>query len=308
MDMRQVYCNTLIEAAKKYDKLMVVEADLMNATGTGPFKKAYPNKFVDVGVAEANLIGVSSGLSNMGKIPFAATFGCFAGRRDFDQFFLSANYAHLNVKLAGTDPGISAQFNGGTHMPFEDIGIMQTVPNLVITEPCDSISLEKTIYNLIDHYGSSYMRLQRKGSQTIYKEDEKFEIGKAKVLKDGSDVSIVALGFIMVPEALEAAKLLEKDGISAAVIDPVCVKPLDNDLILKYAAKTNLIISAENHQVSSGLGSAIANLLANERPTKMRMVGIKEEFGQVGTLEYLKNHYKLNAKEIVKQAKSALGK
>lgn len=308
MDMRQVYCNTLIEAAKTNDKIMVVEADLMNATGTGPFKSAYPDRLVDVGVAEANLIGVSAGLSNMGKIPFAATFGCFASRRTFDQFFLSANYANLNVKLTGTDPGISAQYNGGTHMPFEDLGIMQTVPNLVICEPCDSVSLEKTIYNLIDHYGSSYMRLQRKGELTIYNKDEKFEIGKGKVLKDGKDVTIVALGFIMVPEALEAAKILEKDGISAAVIDPVCVKPLDNELILKYAAKTNLIVSAENHQVSGGLGSAIANLLSVERPTKMRMVGIKEEFGQVGTLEYLKDHYKLNAKEIVAQTKAALSK
>ena len=308
MDMRQVYCDTLIEAAKTNDKIMVVEADLMNATGTGPFKKAYPNRLVDVGVAEANLIGVSAGLSNMGKIPFAATFGCFASRRTFDQFFLSANYAKLNVKLVGTDPGITAQFNGGTHMPFEDIGIMQTVPNLVITEPCDSVSLEKTVYNLIDHYGSSYMRLHRKGELTIYDKDEKFEIGKGKVLKDGSDVTIVALGFVMVPEALQAAKMLEKEGISAAVIDPVCVKPLDNELILHYAAKTNAIISAENHQVSSGLGSAIANLLVNERPTKMRMVGVKEEFGQVGTLDYLKGYYRLNATEIVAQAKQLLKK
>ncbi|MGD1818534.1 MAG: transketolase family protein [Pleomorphochaeta sp.] len=306
MDMRQIYCNTLIEAAKTNDKIMVVEADLMNATGTGPFKKAYPNRFVDVGVAEANLVGVSAGLSNMGKIPFAATFGCFASRRTFDQFFLSANYAKLNVKLVGTDPGVSAAFNGGTHMPFEDIGIMNTVPNLVICEPCDSVSLEKTVYNLIDHYGSSYMRLHRKGESTIYDKDEKFEIGKAKVLKDGSDVTIVALGFIMVPEALKAAKMLEKDGISAAVIDPVCVKPLDNELILKYAAKTNHIISAENHQVNSGLGSIIANLLAKERPTKMRMVGINEEFGQVGTLDYLKGYYKLTAEEIYKQAKEIL--
>ncbi|MGD1821860.1 MAG: transketolase family protein [Pleomorphochaeta sp.] len=308
MDMRQVYCETLIEAAKTNNQIMVVEADLMNATGTGPFKKAYPDRLVDVGVAEANLIGVSAGLSNMGKIPFAATFGCFASRRTFDQFFLSANYAKLNVKLVGTDPGVTAAFNGGTHMPFEDLGIMQTVPNLVICEPCDSVSLEKTVYNLIDHYGSSYMRLHRKGELTIYEKDEKFELGKGKVLRDGSDVTIVALGFVMVPEALEAAKMLEKEGISAAVIDPVCVKPLDSELLLHYAAKTNHIVSAENHQVGSGLGSAIANLLANQRPTKMRMVGVKEEFGQVGTLDYLKGYYKLNAKEIVAQAKAVLGK
>lgn len=308
MDMRDVYCNTLIEAAKTNDKIMVVEADLMNATGTGNFKKAYPNRFVDVGVAEANLVGVSAGLSNMGKIPFAATFGCFASRRTFDQFFLSANYAKLNVKLVGTDPGVSAAFNGGTHMPFEDLALMQTIPNLTICEPCDSVSLKKTINNLIDNYGSSYMRLQRKGSQTIYSEDEEFEIGKAKVLKDGNDVTIVALGYVMVPEALKAASMLEKEGISAAVIDPICVKPLDNELILHYASKTKNIVSAENHQVSGGLGSAIANLLALELPTRMRMVGIQDEFGQVGTLDYLQEYYKLTANEIYKQAKALLNK
>ena len=308
MDMREIYCNTLIEAAKTNDKIMVVEADLMKATGTGDFKAAYPNRFVDVGVAEANLIGVSSGLSNMGKIPFAATFGCFASRRAFDQFFLSANYAQLNVKLVGTDPGVSAAFNGGTHMPFEDLALMQTIPNLTICEPCDAVSLEKTIYNLIDHYGCSYMRLQRKGDQTIYNKDEKFELGKGKVLKDGKDVTIVALGFVMVPEALKAASMLEKEGISAAVIDPICVKPLDKELILHYANKTKHIISAENHQVGGGLGSAISNLLALERPTKMRMIGIQDEFGQVGTLDYLKEYYKLNAKDIYKQAKELLNK
>ena len=308
MDMREIYCNTLIEAAKTNEKIMVVEADLMKATGTGDFKAAYPNRFVDVGVAEANLIGVSSGLSNMGKIPFAATFGCFASRRAFDQFFLSANYAKLNVKLVGTDPGVSAAFNGGTHMPFEDLALMQTVPNLTICEPCDSVSLEKTIYNLIDHYGCSYMRLQRKGSLTIYEKDEKFELGKGKVLKDGTDVTIVALGFVMVPEALKAASMLEKEGISAAVIDPICVKPLDKELILHYASKTKHIISAENHQVGGGLGSAISNLLALKRPTKMRMIGIQDEFGQVGTLDYLKEYYKLNAKDIYKQAKELLNK
>ena len=308
MDMREIYTKTLIDVAKTNDKIMVVEADLMNATGTLGFKQAYPNRFVDVGVAEANLIGVSAGLSAMGKIPFAATFACFASRRAFDQFFLSANYAKLNVKLVGTDPGVTAAFNGGTHMPFEDLGIMQTVSDLIIAEPCDSVSLEKTILNLIDHYGSTYMRLHRKGASTIYNKDEEFEIGKGKVLVDGTDVTIVALGFVMVPEALKAAQMLKKIGISAAVIDPITVKPLDKELLLHYASKTNNIISAENHQAGTGLGSAISNLLSIERPTKMRKVGVQEEFGQVGTLDYLKEYYKLTAEEIYKQAKAMLKK
>ena len=305
-EMRAVYCDTLIDLAKTNEKIMVVEADLMRASGTMKFKDVFPERTIDVGVAEANMVGVSAGLSAGGKIPFAATFGCFASRRVFDQFFISANYAKLNVKLVGTDPGISAAFNGGTHMPFEDIGMMKLIPNLIILEPSDPVSLEALLRACANHEGCTYMRLHRKAIAPLYKKEEKFTLGKGNVLKDGTDVTLMALGAILVPEALKAAEILQKDGISAAVIDMHTVKPLDEALVLAYAKKTQGIVTAENHQISGGLGASIASFLAKEHPTKMAMVGIHDEFGQVGTQAWLQNYYKLTAEEIALQAKSLL--
>ena len=301
-EMRAVYCDTLKNLAAKDNRIFVVEADLMKASGTIPFKAAYPDRAIDVGVAEANLIGISAGLSAAGKIPFAATFGCFASRRCFDQFFLSANYAKLNVKLTGTDPGISAAFNGGTHMPFEDIGLMRLIPGICIFEPSDPVSLEKLVEAAAAHYGCTYMRLHRKPVPAIYNSDETFSLGKGKLLKDGKDVTIIALGAIMVGEAIKASQALEKQGISAAVIDILSVKPLDRELVLSYAAKTRRIITAENHQAAGGLGSAVAELCAKEMPTPIAMVGVQDEFGEVGTQDWLQQRFKLTADEIVKKA------
>lgn len=307
-EMRAVYCDTLIGLAAKNPAIMVVEADLMRASGTMPFKSAYPERAVDVGVAEANLVGVSAGLSVVGKIPFAATFGCFASRRVFDQFFISANYAGLNVKLVGTDPGISAAFNGGTHMPFEDIGMMKLIPGLTILEPSDPVSLKALVEACAAHYGCTYMRLHRKPIAPLYPESETFELGKGKVLRDGTDVTIIALGAIMVPEAIKAAQALSEKGVSAAVIDMHTVKPLDEDLVLAYAAKTKGIITAENHQASGGLGASVANLLAIHHPTPMAMVGVQDQFGQVATQQWLQQHYRLTAEEIERQALALLAK
>jgi transketolase len=301
-EMRAVYCDTLKRLAGENQNIVIVEADLMRASGTMPFKTAYPERAIDAGVAEANMVGIAAGLSVAGKIPFAATFGCFASRRVFDQFFLSANYARLNVKLTGTDPGISAAFNGGTHMPFEDIGMMRLIPRLVILEPSDPVSLEKLLEQNAAYYGCSYMRLHRKAVPSLYKPEEKFSLGKSKVLRDGGDITIAALGAIMVSEALKAAKLLAEREISAAVIDVLTVKPLDRDLVLSYAAKTGRIITAENHQINGGLGGVVAELLSRERPTPMAMIGVHDEFGEVGTQEWLQERFKLTAAEIVKQA------
>jgi transketolase len=303
-EMRAVYCETLIDLAKKDERIMVVEADLMKASGTTNFQDIYPERAFDVGVAEANMVGVSAGLSAAGKIPFAATFGCFASRRVYDQFFISANYAQLNVKLVGTDPGISAAFNGGTHMPFEDLGLMKLIPDLTVFEPSDPVSLESLLRQSAEHQGCTYMRLHRKNITPIYSKDDTFKLGKGNVLKDGSDVTIIAIGAILVPEAIKAAEILKDQGISAAVIDMHTLKPLDEELVLKYAKKTGAIVTAENHQVSGGLGASVASFLAKAHPTKMAMVGIQDEFGQVGTQAWLQEYYKLTAEEIVKQALS----
>ena len=305
-EMRTVYAETLIELAHEDSRIMVLEADLMRAHGTQIFKDVFPRRTVGVGVAEANLVGVSAGLSVAGKIPFAATFATFASRRAFDQFFISANYAGLNVKLVGTDPGVSAAFNGGTHMPFEDIGLMRMIPDLVIVEPADPTSLKEIIRLCAAHQGNTYLRLHRKALPQIYQAGERFELGKGKLLHDGGDVTLVASGGLLVNEALKARELLKSRGISAAVIDMHTIKPLDEQLILEYAEKTGAIVTAENHQVAGGLGAAVSLFLSTRHPIPMEMVGIHDRFGQVGTQDWLMQHYKLTADEIVRKAFLAL--
>jgi transketolase len=304
-EMRTVYTDTLIEMGRSDPNIVVLEADLMKATGTGTFGAAYPDRAFNVGVAEANMVGVAAGLSSVGKIPFAATFACFASRRAYDQFFISGNYARLNVKLVGTDPGITAAFNGGTHMPFEDLGLMRNIPGLVIFEPSDPVSLAALLRESARHEGCTYMRLQRKPAAPLYPEGEKFGFGRGKVLKEGADVTICALGAIMVSEALKAAEDLSKEGIGAAVIDILTLKPLDRDLIASWAEKTGAVVTAENHQVIGGLGSAVAEVIAEGAPAVLRRVGIKDEFGEVGTQDYLARRFGLTAAGIASAAREA---
>jgi len=306
-EMRAAYADTLVELASTNPEIVVLEADLMRATGTGVFQKAYPDRLVNVGIAEANMVGIASGLSATGKIPFASTFACFASRRVFDQFFLSSNYARLNVKLVGTDPGVTAAFNGGTHMPFEDLGLMRTVPGLTIIEPSDPASCAAFTRIAAETYGCFYLRLPRKAAPYLYPADEKFEAGKAKTLRKGKDLCFVALGSLMVNNALAAAETLNKEGIKAGVIDVLSLKPLDTATILKAAKNTGRIITAENHQIAGGLGSAVAELLAENSVTcKFKRVGIRDEFGQVGTQDYLVAHYGLTPADLVKTAKAMM--
>lgn len=307
-DMREVYTETLIEMAGKDERICVLEADLMRATGTGSFKDKFPERAFNVGVAEANMVGVASGLSAGGKIPWAATFGCFAARRTYDQFFISANYAQQNVKLVGTDPGVTAAFNGGTHMPFEDTGLMRCIPGLVIFEPCDSVSLKSLIKQATEHKGSTYMRLQRKGKYTLYSDTDEVILGKGNVLKEGDDLTIIASGYVMVPEALAAADLLIEEGIKARVIDMHTVKPLDRKLVVESAEKTGAILVCENHQKAGGLFSAVCECLGEEFPVPVAAVAVEDQFGQVGTLEYLKEAYGFTKENIVKKAKELMGR
>jgi transketolase len=305
-EMRSVYSDTLKELAAGNPAIVVLEADLMKATGTGSFAGAYPTRAFNVGVAEANLIGVAAGLSATGKIPFAATFSCFASRRCFDQFFLSANYARLNVKLVGTDPGVSAAFNGGTHMSFEDLGLMRTIPGLVVFEPSDPVSLTALLRASAAFYGCSYMRLHRKPIAALYPETESFELGRAKLLREGGDITIVALGAILVAEALKAAELLAAQGLRAGVIDALTVKPLDRELVLLEARKTGLVLSAENHQINGGLGSAVAEVLAETGAARLVRLGIRDEFGEVGTQEFLQKRFGLTAENIALEARASI--
>lgn len=307
MDMRDVYCETLMDMASRDKRIVLLEADLMNATGTKPFRAAYPERTFNVGVSEADMVGTAAGLSVAGKIPFAASFGCFASRRVYDQFFLSANYARLNVNLVGTDPGVTALYNGGTHMTFEDAGIMRNIPELRILEPSDETSLRKLLPLIAEWPQSTYTRLHRKGGWKYYDDAETFEIGKGKLVRQGKDVTLVCFGMVMLQESLNAAEELETKGISAEVIDALTLKPLDRDLVLTSAIKTGAVVTCENHNIHNGLGSAVAEVLAEEGvPARLRRIGCQDKFGEVGNMEYLMDTYQLSASYIVKAAEKLL--
>jgi len=302
-EMRMAYVDTLMELAEKNKNIVVLEADLMSCTNTGLFKKAYPDRHFNCGIAEANMVGIASGLSTLGKIPFAASFGCFSARRTYDQFFLSANYAKLNVKLVGTDPGVTAAFNGGTHMPFEELALMRVIPGLTFVEPSDPASCAAFVRLMAEEYGCHYLRIPRKPVPYLYSENETFKFGQAKVLKEGKDVCFVALGSLMVNQALKACEKLAEEGISAGVLDVLTLKPIDHDAILNQAGKVRAIISAENAQIAGGLGGAVAEILAEAGCScKFARIGIRDEFGEVGTQDYLVDRFGLDVGSMVKKA------
>jgi len=303
--LRDIYVDLLIENAAKNENLVIVEADLARAMATLKFKDVYPERFVNVGVAEANMIGVAAGLSNMGKIPFTHTFTAFASRRVFDQVMLSVSYSKLNVKMVGSDPGILAQLNGGTHMSFEDVGIMRNIPTMTIIEPVDGVQLHGLFPQIVNHYGPMYLRLARKENDCVFPEGTTFEIGKASPVLEGTDVTIFATG-IMVKESIEAHKLLKEEGINAEVINIHTLKPLDTEAIIAAAKKTGAVVTAENHNIINGLGSAVAETLVENYPVPMERIGVKDQFGEVGLKDYLIERYELTAKDIVKAVKKVL--
>ena len=300
-EMRTVFINTLISRAQKDNRIVLIDADLGKAGATTSFAQTFPERHINVGVAEANMIGVAAGLASVGKIPVAQTFGCFASRRVFDQFFISAAYAHLPVKLVGTDPGISAAFNGGTHMPFEDLGTMRLIPGLTIVEPSDPVSLAALLPQVLALEGPAYIRLHRKPLPVLYPENEQFQLGKSKILHQGGpgSVLIIALGGILVNEALEAVKVLEDKGIPVTLMDALCLKPLDSEGLLSAMSKARAVLTCENHQIQGALGSAVAELMAEHRVAlPFGRQCIRDQFGQVGTEQWLKNHYKLDSGSI----------
>ena len=305
-EMRTVYAETLIELAAGDPRIVVLEADLMRATGTGIFKAAFPDRSFNAGVAEADMVGVAAGLAAEGKVPFPATFACFASRRVFDQFFISCGYARLAVKLVGLDPGITAAFNGGTHMPFEDLGLMRMVPGLDIVEPSDPVSLAALVRELAARPGPAYLRLHRRTIEPRYPQGEAFAVGSGKLLREGRHLLVVALGAFMVGEAMKAADLLSAEGIEASVIDALSLKPLDDRLILAEARKTGAVLTAENHQVHGGLGSAVAELIAETGGARLGRVGIRDEFGEVGTEAWLAGRFRLRAGDIAEAARALL--
>jgi len=294
-----------MEALAKADPNVVyLDADLMNSFGTYKFWRNNPEQAFNVGIAEANMVGIAAGLSAGGKKPYTHTFGPFASRRCYDQLFLSVAYAGNSVRAFGTDPGVTAAFNGGTHMPFEDLAILRAIPDATVIEISDGAMLKNIMWQIKDRKGLTYVRTTRKGYPAVYSEDHPFEIGKGEVIRDGSDVTIIAIG-LMVSEAMKAAEILAGEGIKARVIDMFTVKPIDQALVLQAAKETGKIVTAENHSIIGGLGDAVANaLVEGGTPVPMKKVGVQDVFGSVGPQDYLQEFYGLTAEKIVEAVKS----
>lgn len=284
-----------------------LDADLMSCIGTLQYAQEHPNRAINCGIAEANMIGLACGLNAAGFKPIAHTFGPFASRRVYDQVFLSGAYAKNSLTVIGTDPGVTATFNGGTHMPFEDMALYRAIPGAIVIDITDAAMLEDILLQFNDLPGVKYLRVPRKTTAAIYAAGSRFEIGKGIVLRDGKDVALFACG-IMVHEAMQAAQQLEAEGISAAVVDLFSVKPLDAEIIERYAAKTGAAVVAENHNKIGGLYSAVCDALAGTCPTPVEYVAVEDVFGEVGPQDYLQKRFGLTAENIYKKAKAAIAR
>lgn len=302
---REAYGNALCSLGEKYENIVVLDADLAEATKTCMFKKKFPERFIDCGIAENNMTSVAAGLSTCGKIPFVSTFAMFAAGRSFEQIRNSIGYPHLNVKICATHAGISVGEDGATHQCNEDIALMRTIPGMVVINPSDGVEAEKAVEAAINYEGPVYIRFGRLALPIINDSDYKFEIGKAVKMKDGSDLTIVANG-MMVAESLEAAKILEAEGVSVEVINAHTVKPLDKDTIVNSAKKTGAVVVSEEHNIIGGLGSAVAEAIAEACPVPVVRHGVNDVYGKSGPAKELIEYYGLNAKGIVEKAKIAL--
>lgn len=304
-EMRLAYSDALIERGRADERICVVEADLMGSSSTGRFQKLFPERTINVGVAEANMVGVAAGLAAMGKIPFTHTFTPFATRRCCDQVTLSVAYARMNVKMVGSDPGICAELNGGTHMSFEDMAIMRNIPGMVVCEPVDSVQLRKLFGQIVDHEGPVYMRLFRKAPWKVFDESAEFTLGKACTLRKGRDATVFATG-IMVKEALDAAETLAGEGVDVEVVNIHTLKPLDTQAVLESVARTGCCVTAENAFAINGLGSAVADCVCAAHPCPVLRVGVDDRFGEVGKLDYLQSALRLTAADIVEKVRAAI--
>ena len=301
---RESYGNALVELGKEFDNLVVLDAELAAATKTGTFKKAFPDRHIDCGIAECNMMGIAAGLAATGKVPFASSFAMFAAGRAFEQVRNSIGYPHLNVKIGATHAGISVGEDGATHQCNEDIALMRTIPGMVVINPSDDIEARAAVRAAYEHEGPVYLRFGRLAIPVINdNEDYRFEIGKGLVLKEGTDVTIVATG-LCVNESLEAAKKLEADGISAQVINIHTIKPLDEELIINAAKKTNKVVTVEEHSVIGGLGSAVCDTLSANYPVKVLKIGVNDTFGESGPAVELIKKYGLDAEGIYNSVKN----
>lgn len=301
---RDSYGDALVELGKEHENLVVMDADLAGATKTDKFKKAFPERFLDCGIAEANMAGIAAGLSTCGKIPFISSFAMFAAGRAYEQVRNSIGYPHLNVKIGATHAGISVGEDGATHQCLEDLALMREIPGMVVLNPCDDIEARAAVKAAYEYVGPVYLRFGRLAVPVVNDEATyEFQIGKGVVLKEGTDVSIFATG-LEVYEALEAGKLLEADGINAEIINIHTIKPLDEELVTASAAKTGKVVTVEEHSVVGGLGSAVCECLSEKLPTKVKRIGVNDVFGESGPALELIAKYGLDAESIYKKVKA----
>ncbi|MDD4010892.1 MAG: transketolase C-terminal domain-containing protein [Sphaerochaetaceae bacterium] len=301
-DMREAMVTAIVDLAAEHKDVVLLDADLTSCLASLKFEELYPERFFNCGIAEANMVGISAGLSSMGFTPFAHTFGCFASRRTFDQFFLSVGYAKQVVHLIGTDPGVTAQLNGGTHMPFEDIALMRQVPGVIVIEPSDGQSCYELTLQAYASGKTSYTRIPRKGITHRYPVGTKFTLGKGIELASGKDVAIVATGEVLVNESAKALELLKAQGIDATLIDLHTIKPLDEELLSTIAKRCSKVLVCENGRYAGGVGEAIAAFYAKTNPVKMDFLNVGEQFGEVGKLPYLQGVFGFTADNIARKA------
>lgn len=304
---REAYGDTLIELIDKNKDVVVLDADLAHATKTLGFSQKCPERFFNMGIAEADMIGTAAGLATCGKIPFASTFAVFATGRAFDQVRNTVCYAKLNVKIVGTHAGITVGPDGGTHEAIEDIAIMRALPNMSIIVPSDDVEARAAVLAAAEYNGPVYLRMARVASKTYHAEDYKFEFGKGELVKDGKDITIIATG-LMVPKALEAAEKLAESGIEAQVVNIHTVKPLDEEMVVECAKKTGRVITAEEANVYGGLGSAVCEVLADKYPVPVKRIGVQDKFGKSGDPNELLEEYGLTAEHMIAVAKEMVQK
>lgn len=296
--MRQVYAETLVELGERNPRICLLEADLMLASGTQAFLKRFPERFFNVGVAEANLIGIAAGLSTTGKIPFCTTFTPFITRRAYDQITISVAYAKRNVKIVGTDPGITATTNGGTHMCFQDLAIMRIMPQMMVLSPADAYELRAMVHFMADFQGPVYMQLIRGVQPKLFDQEYRFVAGRAVRLSEGRDVTIVSTGFTT-PYACKAVAILNQKGISVDHLHCPTVKPFDDEALVASARRTGFVVSVENQNILGGLGSAVCETLSDRYPVPVKRLGIPDRFGEVASEEYLMEKHGFGVSDIV---------
>lgn len=305
---RAAYGEYIVEIAPKYPNLVVLDADLTSATQTRKFSKTYPDRFLNMGIAEANMMSVAAGLSTCGKKPFANSFAMFAAGRAFEQVRNSIAYPHLNVTVVGSHGGLSVGEDGATHQCCEDLALMRTLPGMTVVCPCDANEMRLAVKALLDYVGPAYLRMSRWAVETVTDEipGYRFELGKGVTLRDGSDVTLIAVG-LMVQRALTAADILAGEGISARVIDMHTLKPLDTELVLKAARETGAIITSEEHNIIGGLGEAVCGVVSESCPVPVLRHGVNDEFGRSGRGDQVLEYYGLTAERMAELARKAVG-